>query len=86
MVAQPEVFLYQAEEVLAMEENEKPKAAVRFSNLPHIRDVNAEFVLDEDQKTAIQECLQKGTLKLKLQSAKISIIDDELLAGSYLWD
>jgi hypothetical protein len=69
-----------------MDKGEQRKAAARFSSMPNIRDVNAEFTLDEEQKAAIQECVRKGTLRVTLKSEQITLIGGDVLGDAYLWD
>jgi hypothetical protein len=69
-----------------MTKGEKRQPAAKISRMPSVQDVNAEFTLTEEQKTAIQECVRKGTLRLTLKSDKISVIGGDLLGDGYLWD
>jgi hypothetical protein len=69
-----------------MNKGEKGQTAAKLSRLPTVQDVNAEFTLTEEQKTAIQECVRKGSLRVTLKSDQISIIGGDVLGEAYLWD
>jgi hypothetical protein len=51
------------------------------SGTPHV-----EFKLDDKKLKAIRECLRKGTLKISLENATVSITHRGALLDGYLWD
>ena len=53
----------------------------RSKGAPHV-----EFKLDDVKLKAIRECLRKGTLKLSIEEAKVSITPRGMVIDAYAWD
>lgn len=59
----------------------------RLQDEKTVKDINVNFPLTDKQKTDIQECLKKGSIRLESKGIDVSVLKGkDKYTNGYLWD